>query len=362
MSTASIRLAAAPRLRLQFWLLVAAFCLLWASAFSVAKLAIADCPPLLLLTARFLLAGLVMLGAAAAFGLPLRPAPGDLLLFAALGVANQAVYLGLGYIGMRSMSSGLAALIISANPVLAALAAALFLGERMSWQKLVGLFAGVGGVAFVVHNRLAGGGDHMIGIVLAIGALFSLVVGTILFKRFAPAGGSLGGLWVGNGVQSLAAGLATLPFALGFERVGEIVPSWSLFVAMAYLVLIVSVFAYLLWFHMLSVSGATAASSYHFLMPPLGLLFGWLLLGEPVAAADLLGIVPVAFGIYLVTRPARPIKSAAPAVAPQLRRVGLSPRRPSAGHGGRTPHLAAATPPRPCTGPGLGRVRRAGRR
>jgi drug/metabolite transporter (DMT)-like permease len=104
-------------------------------------------------------------------------------------------------------------------------------------------------------------------------------------------------------VQSLAAGLAILPFALGLERMGDIVPSWHLLAALAYLVLLVSVFAYLLWFQMLRVSGATAASSYHFLMPPLGLLFGWLLLGEQVALTDLIGIVPVALGIWLVTRP-----------------------------------------------------------
>jgi drug/metabolite transporter (DMT)-like permease len=356
MSTASIPLAASPKIRLPFWLLVAVFCLLWASAFSVAKLAIADCPPLLLLTARFLLAGLVMFGAAAAYGLPLGQGRRDLLLFAALGVANQAVYLGLGYIGMRSISSGLAALIISANPVLAALGAALFLGERMSWRKVVGLLAGVGGVAFVVQSRLAGGADQLGGIVFAIGALISLVAGTILFKRFAPPGGpwggSWGGLWVGNGVQSLAAGLATLPFALAFERVGDIVPTWSLLAAMAYLALIVSVFAYLLWFHMLSVAGATAASSYHFLMPPLGLLFGWLMLGEPVAAADLLGIVPVAFGIYLVTRPAAPARTGALAGPQWWRPAVARPRRVAPGQGGRTPRLPAASPPRPSAGAG----------
>jgi drug/metabolite transporter (DMT)-like permease len=39
-------------------------------------------------------------------------------------------------------------------------------------------------------------------------------------------------------------------------------------------------------------------------MPPLGLLFGWMLLGEPIAPLDLIGIIPVALGIYLVTRPA----------------------------------------------------------
>jgi len=38
-------------------------------------------------------------------------------------------------------------------------------------------------------------------------------------------------------------------------------------------------------------------------MPPLGLIFGWLLLGERVALADLIGVVPVVLGIYLITRP-----------------------------------------------------------
>jgi drug/metabolite transporter (DMT)-like permease len=279
--------------------MVAAFCLLWASAFSVAKLAMADCPPLLLLAFRFLLAGGLVLGAAAAFGVPLKLDRRNLVLFAALGVANQAVYLGIGYVGLRAIPSGLSALIISANPVLAAVLATVFLRERMTWRKVAGLVLGVVGLVFIVESRLSGGVDT-VGITLTFVALVSLVAGTILFKRFAPTNG----FWVGNGVQSFAAGIAVLPFALGFESVSDIVPTWSLFWSMTYLVLLVSVFAYLLWFQMLSVSGATAASSYHFLMPPLGLLFGWLLLGEHVAATDLIGIVPVAFGIYLVTRPA----------------------------------------------------------
>jgi len=292
--------AASPPLRLPLPVLVGAFCLLWASAFSVAKLAIADCPPLLALTGRFLAAGAVMLGAAAIYGLPLRLGRRDLLIFAILGIANQAVYLGLGYIAMRSISSGLAALVISANPVLAAVMAALFLNDRMTWRKAAGLLFGIGGVAFVVNSRLAGGFDHPVGIAFAIAALVSLVGGTILFKKLAPTGG----LWVGNAVQSLAAGLATLPFAFAFESVADIVPSWRLVASLAYLAFFVSVFAYLLWFHLINVSGATAASSYHFIMPPLGMLFGWLLLGEHVAPTDLVGVVPVAIGIYLVTRPA----------------------------------------------------------
>lgn len=279
---------------------VVAFCLLWSSAFAVAKLALADCPPLLLLAIRFVTAGAIMVGAAALTGSNWRLSRRDAAIFAALGIANQAVYLGIGYVGLRTVSSGLSALIISANPVLTAVLAAAFLGERMTWRKAAGLLLGLGGVAVVVQGRLAAGADQAIGIAFTVAALVSLVSGTILFKRLAPAGG----LWVGNGVQSLAAGLAVLPFAATFESAGDIVPSWRLLAALAYLTLVVSVFAYVLWFHLLTVSGATAASSYHFVMPPLGMLFGWLLLGEHIAFTDLAGIVPVAIGIWLVTRPA----------------------------------------------------------
>ena len=95
-----------------------------------------------------------------------------------------------------------------------------------------------------------------------------------------------------------------LPFAFTLSSVGDIVPSARLLGAFAFLVLGGSILAYRLWFHLLRVCGATAASAYHFLMPPLGMLFAWMILGEHVELRDLMGIVPVALGIYLVTRPA----------------------------------------------------------
>src|SRR6185295_12957812 len=195
MRTASITLPSPPvpvlphqPLPIPLPLMVAAFCLLWSSAFSVAKFAMADCPPLLLLTARFLLAGLLMLGVAAIGGMQLNMSRRDVALFALLGVANQAAYLGLGYVGLHSISSGLSALIISANPVLTAVFATAWLGERMTWRKIAGLVLGIAGVAFVVQNRLAGGAEHLTGILFSLAALVSLVGGTILFKRFTPKG------------------------------------------------------------------------------------------------------------------------------------------------------------------------------
>jgi len=280
-------------------LYIGLFCLLWSFAFVAGKIGVTDCPPLILLTARFSLAGILILGVSAlrrdAWSLSWR----DTFVFAILGIANNALYLGLGYTGLQTVSAGLGGLIVSANPVFTAGLAALFLGESLTWRKVAGLLLGIAGVSFIVWHRMSVGTDSWHGIMFTLASLASIVAGTILFKLLAPKGS----LWAGNGVQNLAAGIVLLPIAFTFADVGDIVPSTRLLGAFAFLVLGGSILAYLLWFHLLKVSGATAASAYHFLMPPLGMLFAWMVLGEHVEIRDLLGIVPVALGIYLVTRP-----------------------------------------------------------
>src|SRR3954451_8493881 len=281
-------------------LYIGLFCLLWSFAFVAGKIGVTDCPPLILLTARFSLAGVLILGISAirrdAWSLTWR----DAAIFAILGVANNALYLGLGYTGLQTVSAGLGGLIVSANPVFTAVLAAAFLGEALTWRKVTGLLLGIAGVGFIVWHRMSIGTDDWHGILFTLASLASIVAGTILFKVLAPKGS----LWVGNGVQNLSAGIVLLPFAFTLADVGDIVPSARLVGAFAFLVLGGSILAYLLWFHLLKVCGATAASAYHFLMPPLGMLFAFLVLGEHVEIRDLLGIIPVALGIYLVTRPA----------------------------------------------------------
>lgn len=282
-------------------LAIGLFCLLWSYAFVAGKIGVTHCPPLLLLAARFSLAGILILGATMVRGdwsLSWR----DAVIFAVLGIANNALYLGLGYTGLQSVSAGLGGLIVSANPVFTAALAALLLGEGMTWRKAGGLLLGIIGVTLIVWHRLSVGTDSLHGIVFTLASLASIVAGTILFKLLVPKGS----LWIGNGVQNLAAGIVLTPVALAFADIHAVDVTPSLVGAFAFLVLGGSILAYWLWFHLLKVCGATAASAYHFLMPPLGMLFAFLVLGEHVEARDLLGIIPVALGIYLVTRPAKP--------------------------------------------------------
>ena len=263
-------------------------------------------PPLILLAARFSLAGILILGITALrrerWSLSWR----DTLAFALIGVANNALYLGLGYTGLQTVSAGLGGLIVSANPVFTAVFAALLLNEQLTWRKIAGLVLGIVGVGLIVWHRMSVGTDSLHGILFTFASLASIVAGTILFKLLAPKGS----LWIGNGIQNIAAGIVLIPFAVTLSSANDIVPNLPLFASFAFLTLGGSVLAYVIWFHLLRVCGATAASAYHFLMPPLAMMFAWMVLGEHVEFRDLLGIVPVAIGIYLVTRPAAATKPA----------------------------------------------------
>src|ERR1700712_5553853 len=198
-------------------LTITVFCLLWSFAFVAGKIGVTDCPPLILLTERFSLAGLLILGISALRGEGWQLSWRDAAVFAVLGIANNALYLGLGHTGLKTVSAGLGGLIVSANPVFTAVLAAVFLGEALTWRKVTGLVLGISGVSFIVWHRMSVGTDSLHGILFTLASLASIVVGTILFKVLAPKGS----LWIGNGVQNIAGGLAVLPFALSLSSVSD---------------------------------------------------------------------------------------------------------------------------------------------
>src|SRR5213596_1985276 len=135
-------------------LYIGLFCLLWSFAFVDGKIGVTDCPPLILLAARFSLAGILILGITALRGeawssLTWR----DAAIFAILGVANNALYLGLGYTGLQTVSAVLAA---------------AFLGEALTWRKMMGLLLGIAGVGFIVWHRMSVGTDDWHGILFTL--------------------------------------------------------------------------------------------------------------------------------------------------------------------------------------------------
>ena len=283
--------------KLTYFATVGVFVLLWSSAFAVGKIALQLSPPQLFLGIRFLLAGLVMVGFAVISG-GYRPIGIDgWTKLAALGVINQAGYQGLAWIAMGKVSSALAAVIISINPIFIAMLAVPVLGERMSMRRGAGLVLGLIGVVIVLSSRITVSGEDVGGILIMAVSLASVVVGSVLFKKWhtgAPLSVAVGGQFLSAGVLLLTLGLIT-------EDPGQIQFGADYVWVMAYIVFGVSIGAVGLWFYLLTHGSASDASALHFLMPPFGLMFGWLLLDEHAALGDFVGIVPIAVGIWLAT-------------------------------------------------------------
>lgn len=274
------------------------FVLIWTSAFPAAKIGLIDSPPLLFLAFRFLLAGGLMLAWAHWRGTLRMLSLREWGILGALGLLNHALYLGLSWTGMGSLSSGLSTILISANPIVVAVLSSFLLREPLTRQKVGGLALGFLGVAFIVRNRIGSSIDSPEGFLLVLAALFTLAFGTVLYKKWPVKTDIV----TGTGFQIILSGAMLLPVAFWFEDLSAVNLTPSFVGAYLWLVVVVSITGYQLWFNLLESGSASAASVWFFLTPPLGLIAGAWLLDEPLNWIDFIGIVPVVLGIVMVTR------------------------------------------------------------
>ena len=136
-----------------------AFAVMWSSAFTSARIIVADASPLMALSARYLISGLIGVGVALALGQTWRLTPAQWRATIIFGVLQNAVYLGMNFVAMQTVQASLAAIIASTMPLLVGLATWLFLGEKLKPLGIAGLIAGVIGVAIIMGARINGGVD-----------------------------------------------------------------------------------------------------------------------------------------------------------------------------------------------------------
>lgn len=277
---------------------------LWASAYVPSKIASVESPPLWFLAARFLAAGLIL---AAIALLMRRRFPLDWrgwLLAGAIGIFANSIYLGCTYTAMHRMSAGMGAIVASTNPLVLALLAPRFLGERLTWQKMAGLVLGFGGVILLVEARSGTTMALPRDVLLAFVGVLSSVVSTLLYKKF----GTEHSLIAINAIQLVVAGLGMIPAALlayGLPLTGfsfHIVVTPELIASFVYLVLVLSVGASLIWFWLLRHGEASRVTAFYYLTPVFGLALSALFLHEPVGWHDLFGLAAIAAGISIVQR------------------------------------------------------------
>ena len=271
-----------------------AFALIWSSAFTSARIIVADAPPILSLSLRFLISGLIGIALARFLGQTWRLTPGQWRATIVFGLCQNALYLGLNFVAMQTVEASLASIIASTMPLAVGFAGWVIFRERLSALGVLGLCAGAGGVALIMGARMQAGADFY-GIALCFIAVASLTVATLMV-RGASSGGNL--LMI-VGLQMLVGSAFLVIPGFIFDQ-PEVTWSVELVLAFSYTVLMPGLVATFIWFWLVQRIGAVKAATFHFLNPFFGVMIAAVLLGETLRIWDIVGVVIIMFGILAV--------------------------------------------------------------
>lgn len=272
------------------------FTFLWSTGFVGAKFGLPYAEPLTYLLLRFVLAAALMLPIA----LLLRvswPKRHEIKHIAVVGLLIQGVYLGGVFVAIdKGVQAGVAALIVSAQPILAAALAGPMLGEKVTRRQWLGLLFGLAGVAAVIVEKIdtASAGAAWAAL-YAVASLLAITLGALYQKKYCHGVNVVGGNLVQFITVIFAFGLGALLFETNVVYwTGEFV------FALLWQSVILSIGATTLLYVLIRQGAASQVASLFYLVPPFTAILAWAMFGETFGISAILGMVLVAIGILLI--------------------------------------------------------------
>ena len=283
---------------MRLWTAVAPgiFVLLWSTGFIGARMGMPYAEPFTFLLHRFAILTVVLSAIALLWRAPWPKSFAQVGHMAVIGLLMHGSYLGCVFWAIsQGVHAAVAALIVGVQPVLTAVAAGPYLGEKVSARQWVGLLIGFGGVALVVGDDFSLEGGSVAGILACIVALLGITVGTLYQKRHAQNMD----LRSGSAIQFTAAALAMLVLSSAFET-GHIEWTGEFIFAMAWLVVVLSLGAMTLLYMLIRQGAASKVASLFYLVPPVVALEAWLLFDETLDPGDIIGMGVAMTAVALV--------------------------------------------------------------
>ena len=232
-----------------------------------------------------------------------------------LGLINSGIPATLYSVAAQVLPAGYSAIFNATTPLMGVLIGGLFFHEKLTGAKVCGVFLGLFGVGILTRA-----GPVAFDMELLMGALACLMATTcygfagFLARRWLDQAGGLDSRLSALG-SMLGATLLLLPM-FGYSVISQPPASWggwSVWLSLLGLGLGCTAFAYIIYFRLLSSIGPVKSMTVTFMIPPFGVLWGALLLDEPLSMAHLYGGVLIAAALWLVLKPAvlKPVEVAA---------------------------------------------------
>jgi drug/metabolite transporter (DMT)-like permease len=303
MHTTTLDTAASPRPNLAFeWALLAVLATCWGASYTFIKIGVQTLPPVTLIAARTLVAGLLLLAVLRMRGVKLPTAPAMWGRFALQACLNSVLPFTLIAWAERSVDAGLATILNSTSPIFIFL---LGLGmggaERPTLRRLFGVGAGLAGICLIVGFEALHGLGHsllaQIGLVAAAVCYGCAAMFGRVFKGLdpmVPAAGSL-----------LSGAAMLLPASIAIDRPWTLAPSVASVMAVLALAVLSTALAFTIYFRLIKTLGPMSTAAQAYLRVPIGVTIGVVFLGEALSPTAWIGLACIVAGVVAMTMPAR---------------------------------------------------------
>jgi drug/metabolite transporter (DMT)-like permease len=290
---------------------IAALALLWGASYMFIKVAVRDYEPAAMILFRLAIASVLLL----AFFVAQRGrrAFADLGALGwrgfAVGVVNGAIPFTLIAWGEKHIDSGVAAIANATVPIFVVLLALRWQpSEAVRGARLGGILLGLVGVGVLAGVHPSGGWWGVAGTLAVVVASLSYAVGGLWGQRLVT---DENGFALATAAM-LGATVVMIPF--GVLQLPDHVPGWKETGSVIALAVLGTAIAQILLFRVLRSDGATRMSLVTYLLPVTALFYGVTLLGEPLTAQELAGMVLILGGVAIASGALRlPRRAPAPA-------------------------------------------------
>lgn len=268
---------------------------LWSGSFIFMLLSVHEFGPTPLLLVRLGVSALVLLGVAAAMGklADIRKHWRAITLGGIISVALPFLFYAWA---AQSLTASFMVIVNALTPLFGGLIARIWLGEHLTRARLAGLVIGFGGILFLVYDKLSfGDSTNGLAVAAAIAAPFCYgLAGSYTTKYLhgvdpiALATGSIA-----------SSALLIMPFALwAWPSTPISAGAWASATSLAVLC---TALAYIMFFRLIERVGASRTMTVTFLVPPLGVLWGFVFLNETITLNMIIATAIVLCGTLLAT-------------------------------------------------------------
>lgn len=287
------------------WFILFLLASIWGASYLFIKVGVETIPPITFVEGRTLLATLALL---VVLRIRKESMPRSLREWAPLigvGIFNSVIPYTLISWGEERISSGLAAILTSLVPLFTVVFAHFVTqDERLSVTKLAGVSVGFIGVIVLSMPQLRGGIQaQFVGEIAVVAASASYAVATLTARKFLRGVSYV----VASAGQLGVSAIILLPLSLLFDNPATLLPSLPSLASLVTLSLLGTAFALFLYYWLIANTGATRTTLVTYIMPIMAVMWGAVILHEPIEWEAIVGLALIIGGVGLVTRQSQPM-------------------------------------------------------